>query len=145
MPYRDPNRKRQHGREWIRHRREAFLEGKSCAFCGSTSNLNLHHQDPTEKESHRIWSWKEERRLREIAKCIVLCGSCHTWLHRRLIQAQTGRCLGVYYEPSHRGKKWYAQIRIGGHQVWLGRHETKDEAVAAYLAACQDCGRPIEF
>src|SRR5690606_33440259 len=58
-------------------RRAAYFAGKSCVKCGSTENLELDHIDPSQKVSHRIWSWTESKRLEEIAKCQVLCNECH--------------------------------------------------------------------
>lgn len=71
-------------------RREAFFSGRSCAFCGSTENLELDHIDPTTKDpylrrksNHFIWRWSEERRNAELAKCQVLCHPCHVEKSRR--------------------------------------------------------------
>lgn len=43
--------------------------------------LQLHHLNPEEKDSHKIWSWSQKRREAEIAKCIVLCWPCHIHYH----------------------------------------------------------------
>lgn len=48
-----------------------------CARCGVWSELTVDHIDPLKKVSHRIWSLKESRRNRELAKCQVLCVECH--------------------------------------------------------------------
>lgn len=77
MSYRDSDKQREFGRLWRRKRREAFFKDKCCAKCGSTTNLELDHIDPSQKESHKIWSWSEPRRLAELAKCQVLCTLCH--------------------------------------------------------------------
>jgi len=45
--------------------------------CGSWKKLELDHIDPKTKESHKIWSWSEERRNKELKKCQVLCYDCH--------------------------------------------------------------------
>jgi len=34
-----------------------------------------------------------------------------------------------------RGKKWHAQIKVGGKQIHLGSFDDKDEAIAARAAA----------
>ena len=68
---------REYQRRWKNARRAAFLQGKSCAWCGSTAGLEIDHIDQAAKEDHRIWSWSSERRLRELAKCQVLCRQCH--------------------------------------------------------------------
>lgn len=69
--------KRAYQREWVRKRREAFFEGKTCVKCGSTERLELDHIDRSTKVSHNIWSWSESRREVELAKCQVLCYDCH--------------------------------------------------------------------
>jgi 5-methylcytosine-specific restriction endonuclease McrA len=77
MPRKDREARNQYIREWTAARRAAFFEGKSCVKCGSTERLELDHIDPSQKISHSIWSWSDERRLAEIAKCQVLCRPCH--------------------------------------------------------------------
>lgn len=72
--------KRANGRErWIR-------ENGPCANCGSTNNLEIDHVDKNSKDPRlrrrrslsSIWSWSEENRATELAKCQVLCHDCHT-------------------------------------------------------------------
>lgn len=48
-----------------------------CRQCGSTENLELDHIDPTQKVTHHVWSLNKEERERELAKCQVLCKTCH--------------------------------------------------------------------
>ncbi len=82
MPYADKEKQREYQRNWIRKRREDWLkENGPCKKCGSWSNLDIHHKDPKQKVSHRIWSWSKKRREIELAKCEVLCEPCHgtTW------------------------------------------------------------------
>ena len=81
MPYADPAAQRAYQRRWARERRKAFFADKACEWCGATEQLELHHRDTSKKESHKIWSWGEARRLAEIAKCIVLCNTCHKHAH----------------------------------------------------------------
>lgn len=64
-------------REWMRKRRSDFFSDKSCIKCGSKESLELDHIVMADKVDHKIWSWREERRLAEIAKCQVLCRKCH--------------------------------------------------------------------
>lgn len=54
-----------------------FFKGKSCAHCAATERLELDHVNPADKSDHRIWTWSESRRNAELAKCQVLCVSCH--------------------------------------------------------------------
>jgi len=61
----------------MENRREDFFRDKKCLKCKTNKNLELHHRDPSKKESHRIWSWRQDRRHREIEKCDILCRECH--------------------------------------------------------------------
>jgi hypothetical protein len=90
MAYRDPEAQRAYQRAWVARRRATFFKCKTCEWCGSAEKLELHHRDPSRKENHAIWSWGEARRLAEIAKCIVLCHSCHQRAHSeaRKIEAE---------------------------------------------------------
>src|SRR4051794_5067110 len=77
MPYRDRLRQREYQRRWNATRRATWLAGKCCVDCGSTSHLEIDHVVASDKADHRIWTWSEERRLRELAKCAVRCRPCH--------------------------------------------------------------------
>lgn len=78
MPYKDPERQRQFNREWRNKRRQDWLAANGpCVRCGSTEKLEVDHIDRGSKVSHKIWSWSKERRETELAKCQVLCFSCH--------------------------------------------------------------------
>lgn len=81
MPFASREQKRAYQREWMRRRRVAFFADKSCLHCGATEDLEIHHRDPAEKVAHAIWSWSEERRTAELAKCDVLCAPCHDVHH----------------------------------------------------------------
>jgi 5-methylcytosine-specific restriction endonuclease McrA len=77
MPYKDPEVQRNYCRQWVAKRRADYFADKACVKCGSKDRLELDHIDPAEKTHHAIWTWSEERRLAEIAKCQVLCYKCH--------------------------------------------------------------------
>lgn len=78
MPYKDPERQRKYQRAWMARRRQEWFDANGpCAVCGSDQDLQLDHEDPKHKISHRVWSWSSERRARELAKCRALCGPCH--------------------------------------------------------------------
>lgn len=86
MAYRDWERQREYQRTWQARRRAAWLEGQSCVRCGASEDLHVHHRDPEQKVSHTVWSWREDRRLAELAKCEVLCRSCHEEHHAALLR-----------------------------------------------------------
>lgn len=58
-----------------------------CIACGETdiACLDFHHIDKNEKEVTIPTAiknkWGEERILKEINKCVVLCSNCHRKLH----------------------------------------------------------------
>ena len=64
--------------EKVLARRVAWIEDNGpCRVCGSTENLEVDHIDPAIKISHSVWSWREDKRLPELAKCQVLCQEHH--------------------------------------------------------------------
>ena len=75
MPYRNPNDKADRKRRVVSGRKAVYM--KECAWCKSTEMLELHHVDPNTKVTHRVWDLSEDRIKDELAKCIVLCSSCH--------------------------------------------------------------------
>lgn len=77
MPIKSPEQRREYQRLYVARKRAEWFRGKSCAYCGSEDNLELHHLDPEQKEEHRIWSWSKERIEKETAKCVVACNDCH--------------------------------------------------------------------
>ena len=78
MPFKNKDQQRAYMRQWIRSRRQRWLnENGPCAKCGSSEKLEVDHIDPAQKVEHRVWSWSEERRNAELAKCQVLCEACH--------------------------------------------------------------------
>lgn len=77
MPYKNPDEQREYQRNWRAKRRADFFMGKTCVRCGATEELQLDHIDRNTKVHHGIWSWSEERRNSELAKCQILCLPCH--------------------------------------------------------------------
>lgn len=60
------------------------LLGSRCVECGSTADIQFHHVDPTTKVaniSDKLSRWSIDRLLSELAKCVLLCRSCHTKEH----------------------------------------------------------------
>jgi len=97
MGYKDPVKQSAYQLTWYHRRRRAFFRDKSCSHCGTTTDLELHHLDPSKKEHHAIWSWSKARRLAEIAKCIVLCSECHKQVHGKYTKDQLLRSIRDYY------------------------------------------------
>lgn len=93
MPYRDRDTHRAYQRAWCARRRAGFLAGRCCAQCGAADELEFYHVDPATKLSHRIWGWSLARIEAELAKCVVLCDSCHNALH---MTARHGGQLSVF-------------------------------------------------
>jgi len=82
---------RQSKKEQACKRRDFVREqkvGKQCARCGEddTTKLVFHHRDPATKlfDIGRFSGRTETGILEEIAKCDILCNSCHVSLHRKL-------------------------------------------------------------
>lgn len=91
--------------EKIKQRRKKwFLENGPCQKCGSLERLELDHRDPKTKVSHKIWSWSEARRVEELAKCQVLCRSCH---EKKTGQENSDRQGG----PKHGTEHMYRNLR----------------------------------
>ena len=80
-PYADAQAQRDYQRQWVAARRAEWLRGHFCEWCRSESDLEVHHRDPSRKLHHSIWSWGQARRDTELAKCVVLCRSCHQRAH----------------------------------------------------------------
>ena len=78
MPYSDPEQQRAYQRDRQQKLRMEWLEANGpCAHCGGSGPHQVDHKDPLLKVSHRIWTWSSSRRNAELAKCQVLCTSCH--------------------------------------------------------------------
>lgn len=77
MPYKDKEKQKEFQRKWVAKRRYEFFKDKTCTVCGSDKELQLDHVDPNTKSSHKIWSWKEDKRNNELEKCQILCIACH--------------------------------------------------------------------
>lgn len=77
MPYKNLATQREYQRKWMAARRAEYFDGKVCVDCGTDQDLELDHVNPAEKVSHRIWSWRDEKRFAELAKCVPRCRDCH--------------------------------------------------------------------
>lgn len=76
-------KKRTYQLNWITARKRKHLEQLGCCFfCGSHDKIEIHHIDPEVKESHKIWSWSDDRIENELRKCVAMCHECHTRFHQ---------------------------------------------------------------
>jgi hypothetical protein len=81
MPMATKEEQREYQRLWMARRRAEFFTGKACVDCGAVEDLQIDHLDPALKVSHVVWSWAQERREAELAKCVVRCRECHKIRH----------------------------------------------------------------
>lgn len=137
--------KRAYERQWVAARRAAYFADKLCKRCGSLENLELDHIDPSTKISNSIWSWSEERRIEELAKCQVLCHDCH-WIktkqdlhygnreHGDSTRYNLGcRCVLCRTTHSSRLKEWRGRTgysgSVGRLRAQQGAPSSKEEQV----------------
>lgn len=118
MPYKNKNEQRKYQREWMAASRAIYLNDKVCALCGSDSNLNVHHVDPSEKIDHKVWSWSEARKTKELAKCVVLCQPCHTKEHRPVTLKLAREIRRLYKETTTSHRKLARQLGLSRNVVW---------------------------
>lgn len=75
--------KKEYHAEYYRKRMDEYLTvlGNKCVKCGSTSNLQIDHIDPKDKELNpsSLWSSKDNQDAitTELSKCQCLCKACH--------------------------------------------------------------------
>lgn len=78
MPYKDKHKQSAWQTKFQRKRRLKWLRNNGpCKSCGSWRELQVDHKDPRKKITHRVWSWSEKRRSKELRKCQALCKPCH--------------------------------------------------------------------
>lgn len=75
--------KRVYQLNWITARKKKYIEQMGCCyFCGSHEKIEIHHLDPAKKNTHKIWSYSEDKIEAELRMCVALCNSCHTKFHQ---------------------------------------------------------------
>ena len=99
MPYKDYNKKMaEYMLRRYHQRRAAALEklGGKCSVCGTQGNLEIDHIDADEKEIalNKMWSIAEERFLKELAKCQLLCKQHHE--EKSIVDRGTQRAKGTH-------------------------------------------------
>ena len=62
-------------------------ECKSCGYKEHSCSLDIHHIDPSKKDSNfsSLRGWSLERIDREIENCLLLCKNCHAAHHAGLL------------------------------------------------------------
>ena len=78
MPYKDRLKQREYQNSWTKKRRVAWLTENGPCECGSWVDLEVDHVDPSQKVTHRVWTWTAARRAVELAKCRARCKECHS-------------------------------------------------------------------
>lgn len=77
-------------RRWTDKRKEWYFKlkrGKSCVICGEShpACLDFHHKNPKSKigliRKLSIYSNNNDRVIKEIGKCILICANCHRKQH----------------------------------------------------------------
>ena len=97
----EPGAMKKYKREWVAKRRYDFFVDKICSSCGTKENLEIHHLDPSIKEDNHIWSWSKERRDAELAKCVILCKTCHVNVHSAIFASLRSHGTELMYNHWH--------------------------------------------
>ena len=134
MPMPTKELQREYQREWRKRRRNQWIrENGPCRMCGSRKNLEVDHVDPASKLDHNVWSWRKERRDRELRKCQVLCSSCHKkktnaqrhhpphGTHNRYVAGCRCAACRMAHNTSTREWRYKAGLRIPHGKPWRRR------------------------
>lgn len=75
----------------MKEKKKAISEWKrlrGCTVCGEREPwvLDMHHLDPTVKETNPASSATLKTFLREAGKCVLLCSNCHRKVHAGVLQ-----------------------------------------------------------
>lgn len=135
MPYKSKSQQNEYQRLWMAKRRDAWFEGKTCADCSETENLELDHVDASKKVSHRIWSWSKIRMNEELEKCVARC-SAH---HKRKTIENKEHAVGVSIASSKLTEDQVREIRLahskGSSKRGLARLYGVDEKAIRLVVA----------
>ena len=130
----------------LRRRVQWLEENGPCCRCGGSHDLQVHHRDPKEKTTHRIWSFSAARRREELGKCEVLCRACHIAFHSVLLRKAHGIggyrrgcrceiCRGARRAQSLRARQRHER-RSGGvsfRDRYVVIHDDETDPAAAHL------------
>lgn len=125
---------REYQKLWVARRRADWFKNKSCALCGSQENLELDHIDPSTKVHHAVWSWSEQRRSAELAKCRHLCAVCH--MEKTKNDLRKMDVLAYLRRSDPEGTAW-----CSGCQEWFpvehfNKNRSKRRGVGNYCRSC---------
>lgn len=78
--------------------RDGYLLAHPCVDCGATEDLCFHHVDPGPGDVRiaQLLRHSLARVQKEAVKCVVLCRSCHSRLHRS--KARCPHCRKLLYQ-----------------------------------------------
>ncbi len=132
MPYKDKQKQNKYLLDRLNRIRNSWLqENGPCGKCGSWKDLEVDHINPDKKECHKVWSWSNERRERELKKCQVLCYECH-----KIKTANERRKVGpVGTVWCNRCKKFLDKEKFSKDRSrWIG-----------YCSKCKSCTRELKI
>lgn len=74
-----------------------WKETLSCSLCPEDDEctIELHHLDPSKKDfnvSELAWRGAWKKLMEEVDKCIVVCGNCHTKIHKYGLEEYKRAC-----------------------------------------------------
>lgn len=127
VPMRTKEEQRRYQCEWVKRRRRAWImDNGPCALCGSWDELEVDHTVNLSKgiPTANIWSLSPTNpvRLRELAKCRVLCRPCHL---------EKTKTTDVLYRV--RGTL-HPHVKLTEDQVYEIRHRRADGETSQALA-----------
>lgn len=113
--------------DWVQYRAHRIAYAM---MTGRWPALLVDHENGIKNDNR----WKN---LRQASNAANIANS------KRRVDNQSG-FKGVHFDKGH--KRWRAKISVGGRPIDLGRHDSPQEAHAAYAKACQqyfgEFGRP---
>lgn len=122
MPYADPDVQRAYQNEWTKRRRlEWVQEHGPCIDCGTWEYLTVDHVDASRKVTHRVWTWAQERRERELAKCVVRCWPCHLAKTKASGERARGERHGHSVLTTAQVQEIRKMVRVGESQAAVAR------------------------
>lgn len=126
MPFKDPEKQAKFQNEWMKKRRLDWIAQNGPCACGSADGLRVVHVNPDTRKTSQVWSWSEERRNAELAKCKAMCRECRI------------KHWGKIFRDAYKGRRGLAE-KLTPETVWairgrlLGREGIREIARAYHL------------